>query len=154
MRESDAWEKTGWEELYTRLQYVYTPLSMRKRFFFLLPALLLLSACGPSGVNVYDEDDNKVGEVVVSSADNATVYDEDDITVGKVRGSDVYDRSDNRVGRVRSDGSTIEDDDGTRVGRVRDGKICADRDSNNMGRIAEDIDDQAAAGACLLLLIR
>ena len=118
--------------------------------FFLL---LLLAACGPSGVSVYDRDDIRVGEVEVESADRATIYDRDEITLGKVRENDIYDRDDRRIGRVRAD-NNIEDKDGTRVGRLRDGKRCVDRDDNTVGRINETIDAQAAGGACLLLLIR
>ena len=118
-----------------------------------LAICVLLTACGPSGVSVYDRNDSLAGTVEVETADNAIVYDRNDSISGRVQGNDVSDQNDIRIGRVRSD-NNIEDRDGIRVGRLVDGQRCTDRDDVTAGRISERIDAQAAGGACLLLLIR
>ncbi len=117
----------------------------------LVLALLLLS-CEPSGVSVYDKNDNRVGRVNAVDKTHADLYDRDGSRAGKVTEDEVFDRDGTRVGRVTSD-DRILNRSGTQVGRVSEGTKCLDTGGDRVGRIAEDIDDEAAGGACLVLLL-
>lgn len=113
---------------------------------------LLLCACGPSGISVYDENDSRVGSVKVESSTKATVYDKSGYSAGEVISQNVYDDDGTRVGYVQTDGD-IRDTNGYLKGRI-EGKRCEDEDGYGAGSIAQDIDDEAAGGACLLLVLR
>lgn len=123
---------------------------MRRLLLISLFALGLCS-CGPSGTAVYDKNDSRVGNVSVTSATKATVYGKDGYTRGEIISQNIYDSDGTRVGYVQTDGDIV-DTNGYSKGQI-DGKRCEDDDGYLIGTIAEDIDDEAAGGACLLLLL-
>lgn len=121
------------------------------RLYPLLTFCLLLTACFDApGVLIYDTSGNKAGSVSVSG-ETATIYDRNGYSIGKVKGDTVYDDDDRTIGEVQGDGDIVGTD-GYRKGRI-EGKRCENRDGYEAGTIASDIDDEAAGGACLLLLL-
>lgn len=125
---------------------------MKHSFFLIALCAVLLTGCFDSGTSVYDSDGNRVGSVDVESEDRATVYTRNGDRVGYVENNDVYDTNDRRVGRIVS-GTRLEDRDGERVGELYSQTRCRNRDETTIGTLSSDIDDQAAGGACLLLLL-
>lgn len=118
-----------------------------------LALVLALTACSTSsGTTVRDRQGVDVGNVVVESADRATVYNRAGSRVGNVNEDRIFDRSGTRVGRVTEDDRIFDRSD-TRVGEVRDETKCVDRNGTQVGRLSADIDDEAAGGACLLLVL-
>ena len=118
----------------------------------LLALLPFLVACTPSGTAVFDDDGKRVGRVSIRNEERATVIDRAGETVGTVREDRVFDSAGNRVGRVTED-DRILDSAGTRIGRIGGGTRCINRAGVRAGVIGSDIDDEAAGGACLLLLL-
>ncbi len=129
----------------------YAILARMLRRFGLCAVCLLFVACGPSGTSLYNASGTRVGSVSVENAERAIVYDRDGSRVGDVRGMDVFDRNGSRRGRVTSD-DRILNRDGTRVGRI-DVKRCRDKNDVTRGELTSDIDDEAAGGGCLLLVL-
>lgn len=121
----------------------------------LLPCVslaLILAACDSSGTSVYDANNNRVGSVRVDSANKAIVFDKSGNSIGEVDSQNVYDDDETRIGQVQTDGDIV-DTNGYNKGKIN-GKRCENKDGYKAGMIAEDIDDEAAGGACLLLLLR
>lgn len=119
---------------------------------FLLSSALLLSACFDSGTSVYNRAGERVGSVSEQSGEAATVYGSDGGSVGRVSGNEVYHSGGSYVGRV-TEGDDIYDSGGSYRGRVSSGTRCIDRGGTRVGYLNSDIDDEAAGGACLLLLL-
>ena len=119
---------------------------------FLLCFMFLLTACGPSGISVFDETGARVGRVTVENDDRARIFDSAGSRIGKVIEDRVFNTVGSRVGRITSD-DRILNAAGTRIGRVSGETRCLDNTGSNVGRIGTDIDDEAAGGACLLLLL-
>ncbi len=122
---------------------------MRK--FFALLFVVSLVACTGSRTRVYDERGRPVGRVAIANESSATIFDEDDEIVGRVIENLVYNSSENIAGSVTPD-DRILDREGKRVGRLS-GEKCLNRASVAIGKVSDQIDDEAAGGACLLLLI-
>jgi hypothetical protein len=114
--------------------------------------VFLLVACDPSGVSVYNTAGGRVGRVDVTNEDHATVFDLGGSTAGLVSTDRVTKSDGTRVGRVSED-DRIYNVSGTRIGRVSEGSNCLNASGIKVGSIASDIDDEAAGGACLLLLL-
>lgn len=121
------------------------------RILFLLGALFL-TACFDSGTSVYNRAGERVGSVSESSAESATVYGSDGSSAGRIAADGVYDSGGSYVGRV-TESADLYDSGGSYRGRVSDGTRCIDRGGTSVGYLSSDIDDEAAGGACLLLLL-
>jgi hypothetical protein len=123
-----------------------------KRLLPLIACLGLLSACSGSQTEVYDRNGLLKGHVTVNSQDSATIVNKAGSIVGEVKGSDIYSRTGVKAGSVQDDGD-IMDRSGNPVGSIHGAK-CVDDGNIEAGHLTSDIDDQAAAGACLLLLLQ
>ena len=119
---------------------------------FLLCFMFLLTACGPSGISVFDETGARVGRVIVENDDRARIFDSAGSSIGSVNEDRVFNSAGGRIGRITDD-DRILNAAGTRVGRVSGETRCLDAVGRRIGRIGTDIDDEAAGGACLLLLL-
>lgn len=114
---------------------------------------VLLTACGPSGTSVFDANGNRVGRVEVLSASEASVYDNAGNKVGTIENDRVENTSGNKVGSVKTDHRILNNSD-SKVGKMRgDGTTCENNSTSKVGAIASVIDNEAAGGACLLLLL-
>jgi hypothetical protein len=122
-----------------------------KHLFSLLLLSVLLTACFDSQTDVYDENGLRKGHVTVNGSDTATIVNKAGSIVGEVKGSEIFTRSGSKAGDVKN-GREIYDRNGVRKGKVvRD--ECYNRDDVEVGHLSSDIDDEAAGGACLLLLL-
>ena len=119
---------------------------------FVLFLTLLLTACGPSGISVFDETGARVGRVIVENDDRARIFDSAGSRIGKVIEDRVFNTVGSRVGRITSD-DRILNAAGTRIGRVSGETRCLSSGGDRVGRIGTDIDDEAAGAACLLLFL-
>lgn len=126
---------------------------MMYRLSLLTGMSLFLFGCSDTGTSVYDRNDKRVGSVAVRDADHATVYGDSGGTVGEVRVRSVLNRNESIVGSVTEDDRILDRNDAS-IGAIRNGTQCTDRNDSLVGSLAADIDDEAAGGACLLLLLR
>jgi hypothetical protein len=122
-----------------------------KTFLPFTVCLLVLGACSGSETSVYDKNGLLKGHVTVNSSEMATVVNKSGTIVGEVKGSEIFNRSGSKVGSVQSDGD-IEDRNDTIVGTIK-GERCIAKGGSEVGHLTSDIDNEAAAGACLLLLL-
>jgi|GEM_PF-2081629 len=131
---------------------------MKRALFllFLLP-LPLLGACdGKDAGAVYAAKGREVGEVRSESDKEATVIDIYGQVRGHIRGGLVRNDSGGRAGTVVvTDGSvSIRDPNGKEIGQLKDGSGCVGPSGTQLGTVRGTKDPEAAAGACLLLLIQ
>lgn len=128
---------------------------MRVLLILCLFGILFLTGCRGPGTPVFNREGNVSGSVSVENPASATVYDKGGLNVGHVQGTLVSDRNGTRRGTVLANGTTeIYDRAGRSMGTIRGGVNCFDHSGRHVGRLSADIDDEAAGGACLLLLLR
>ena len=108
-------------------------------------------SCDSTSTSVFDRNGSRVGRVDVISSTEAEIFNAFGSQIGRVDQDDVFDQSNNRKGRVTSS-NRILDASSNFKGRIR-GEDCLDRDDDIVGSLTSDIDDEAAGGACLLLLL-
>lgn len=128
---------------------------MRALLVISIFGLLFLTACDSTRTKVFNNLGNTVGQVKVQDSDNARIERLDGTDIGKVTDTIVRNEDDERIGRIVSDTveATIFNRNGTMVGSLKDVTDCYDDNGRQIGKLAAAIDPEAAAGACLLLLL-
>jgi sporulation protein YlmC with PRC-barrel domain len=129
------------------------------RFSLLLLSLfgiLFLTACGSVHVYMYRADGMKMGEIQFESDDLSSILGKDGKIIGSVKGNDIIGSDGTKVGSVKkeNDHVIILDSKDMETGSVEKGTECYGKTQRLLGRINVEIDTDAVAGACLLLLLR
>lgn len=136
---------------------VYHPLQYMtelKSITALTALTLLLGGCSQTDVRVFNRLGNSVGTVHVKDSENASVLVASGDTVGFIRGKIVRDKQNMRVGSIRKNSTTlILNRAGDIVGSLESGRECYAKDGEHLGTLTATIDNEAAGGACLLLLL-
>jgi len=129
---------------------------MRALFIISLFGILFLSGCGAKKQLVYDLQGTMVGEVRLGETGSATVIDSYGQVQGKIRGDVIRDDNGKNRGRVvnRNGEISILDEEGMQIGTLQKGVECYSKDDSFLGRLNQKIDENAAAGACLLLILQ
>jgi hypothetical protein len=133
------------------------PVAMRATLLILsLFGLLFVTACGGTVSNaVYNQEGKKVGDIQFENENSATILDQYGEAVGKVRGNIIRDAGSKKLGTVElRDGKVIIiDAEDNEVGTVNNDTECYGQSSELRGTIGTKLDAEAAAAACLILLI-
>jgi hypothetical protein len=129
---------------------------MRAFIIVALFGLLFLTHCTfQRSPSVYNARGIFVGEIHVSDTNEAEVIDRYNQLSGKIRGGMVRDALGKRLGKVvaAEDRVSILSETGASIGSLANRTECKDAQDKTLGRITVQTDNEAAAGACLLLLI-
>ena len=116
----------------------------------LICTLLLVSCNGE--VSVYNRLGNVVGFVKVQGK-SAVIWNWDGVRMGSVEKNEVRNRDGTIVGKLRRREGLILIEGDNATGYLQDGTDCYDVTGYRKGRIGSVIDPEAAAGACLLLIL-
>jgi hypothetical protein len=138
-----------------RLLFVFSNPPMRTLLLLSLFGLLFLTGCNSDKPIVMNLNGDLLGEIRLGDPGNATVIDSYGQAQGRVRGDVVRDENGKNVGRIiERDGElSILNEDGMEVGTLQSGTDCYTKEETFVGSIGMEVDQNAAAGACLLLIL-
>ncbi len=119
--------------------------------------LLLLTACGAVNVYVYNDNDRRIGEIVLLDEKTATLLNSYGDERAKVRGNIVRDDQGKRIGTVilKDDGTVLlQNGDGEEVGSLDDGTECYGKGNAMIGRLSADVGPEVGGAACLVFFLQ
>lgn len=135
-----------------------SPMRIRTFLLIALFGILFLSRCSSqtnNGISVFNSKNQQVGDVTIDGAQSAIVMDRYGQKKGTVRGIVVRESTGKRVGGVvvKDDKVSIVTHEGKPVGELKNEKNCVDASGATLGYVSQITNQEAAGGACLLLLL-
>lgn len=121
-----------------------------------LLGILFIAGCGGVRVSVYNAEDRRIGEIILTDEHNATFLNSYGEERGKMRGSAIRDDQGRKVGSVvERDGHVmLVSDSGEDVGTLEDGTDCYGKGDDKLGSVSADVGVETAGAACLLFFLQ